>query len=130
MGGDDVDPDAIEIYKNQVGSVKAKIETIDPNKGSMGFWGEIADVSEKILLNPGNERIAEVLKLTAQDLLKMDLIDAMISEPLGGAHRDPEAMAKELKEVILKNLKELKELKKDELLKLRYQKFRKMGQTG
>ena len=58
MGGDDVDPDAIEIYKNQVGSVKAKIETIDPNKGSMGFWGEIADVSEKILLNPGNERIA------------------------------------------------------------------------
>jgi len=70
---------------------------------------------------------AEVLKLTAKDLLGLGLIDEEIPEPLGGAHRDPEKAAQNVKKVIKKALKELKAIPKDELLKLRYEKFRKMG---
>jgi len=70
---------------------------------------------------------AEVLKLTAKDLLSLGLIDEEIPEPLGGAHRDPEKAAQNIKKVIKKALKELKIIPKDELLKLRYEKFRKMG---
>ncbi|MCX5708639.1 MAG: acetyl-CoA carboxylase carboxyltransferase subunit alpha [Candidatus Omnitrophica bacterium] len=73
---------------------------------------------------------AEALKLTAQDLLKMGLIDEIAPEPQGGAHRDPQKMAQTLKEVILENLKELSKEKKEELLKSRYNKFRAMGQIG
>ncbi|MFH0917574.1 MAG: acetyl-CoA carboxylase carboxyltransferase subunit alpha [Candidatus Omnitrophota bacterium] len=73
---------------------------------------------------------AEVLKLTGPDLLKMGLIDEVIPEPLGGAHRDVQKIASSVKEVILRNLKELESLDKAELLKLRYKKFRAMGVTG
>ena len=70
---------------------------------------------------------AEVLKLTGEDLLKLGIIDEVIPEPLGGAHRDPQEAAKNLKEVIVRNLKQLKTLSKEELLKSRYKKFRDMG---
>ncbi|MEW6101023.1 MAG: acetyl-CoA carboxylase carboxyltransferase subunit alpha, partial [Candidatus Omnitrophota bacterium] len=70
---------------------------------------------------------AEVLKLTAQDLLKMGIIDEVIPEPLGGAHRDPQAQAKNLKESIVRNLQELMALEREELLRLRYKKFRGIG---
>ena len=73
---------------------------------------------------------AEVLKLTAQDLLKRGIIDEIIPEPLGGAHRDPPKMAEFLKASIKKNLNELNTLDKDELLKSRYRKFRNMGVVG
>ncbi len=72
---------------------------------------------------------AETLKLTSQDLLKMGIIDEIILEPLGGAHHDMQKTAQNLKEAIKKNLKELKAYTKDELLKLRYKKFRSMGVT-
>lgn len=70
---------------------------------------------------------AEALRLTAKDLLNMGIIDEEIQEPLGGAHRDPEKAAQAIKKVIKKALKELKAIPKDELLELRYKKFRKMG---
>jgi len=73
---------------------------------------------------------AEVLKLTATDLLRMGLIDEIVPEPLGGAHRDSQNMAATLKEVIKRNLKELGELDKEELLKLRYKKYRAIGAIG
>ena len=73
---------------------------------------------------------AEVLKLTGPDLLKMGLIDEVIPEPLGGAHRDVQKIAQNIKESILRNLKELEILDKDKLLKLRYAKFRSMGVTA
>lgn len=73
---------------------------------------------------------AEALKLTAQDLLKMGLIDEAIPEPLGGAHRNPQKMAQDLKERIGANLKELNAINKEERLKLRYKKFRGMGRLG
>lgn len=73
---------------------------------------------------------AEVLKLTAQDLLALKIIDRIIPEPLGGAHRDPEATAMNLKEILLKDLKVLKSLSRESLLEARYNKFRGMGVVG
>jgi len=70
---------------------------------------------------------SEVLKLTAKDLLQLGIIDEEIPEPLGGAHRDPEKAAQNVKKVIKKALKELKAIPEEELLKSRYEKFRKMG---
>jgi len=70
---------------------------------------------------------AEALKLTAQDLLKMGIIDEVVPEPLGGAQEDPQQTAQNIRESILKNLKELREQDTDTLLKSRYKKFRSMG---
>lgn len=70
---------------------------------------------------------AEVLKLTANDLLRFGIIDEVIPEPLGGAHRDPEKMCSTLKDVIQKRVKELLALPKSELLRARYKKFRNIG---
>lgn len=70
---------------------------------------------------------AKVLKLTAPDLLGLGIIDEIVQEPEGGAHRNSEITAKSLKEAILKNLKELSSIEIDTLIKLRYDKFRKMG---
>lgn len=70
---------------------------------------------------------AEVLKLTGQDLMKMEIIDGIIPEPLCGAHHDPQSMAQNIKEVVLKNLKELNGEDTNDLLKERYKKFRGMG---
>ncbi len=70
---------------------------------------------------------AKVLKLTAQDLLSMGIIDEIISEPLGGAHRDPQKMAQNIKDMLVRSIKEAGTLKKDELLRLRYKKFRDIG---
>lgn len=70
---------------------------------------------------------AEALKLTAQDLLEMGIIDEVINEPLGGAHRDSGKMGQNLKESLVRNLKELSALDKEQLLKLRYKKYRVIG---
>ncbi len=73
---------------------------------------------------------AEALKLTGPDLLKMGIIDGVIPEPLGGAHRDPQKTSLSIKEVVNKNLKELCALDKDELVERRYRKFREIGSAG
>lgn len=73
---------------------------------------------------------AEVLKLTAADLLKMGIIDEVIAEPLGGAHRQPQEMAEALKETLLRQLKALKAQDKQRLVELRYEKFRSIGRLG
>jgi len=72
-------------------------------------------------------RAAEALKLTAQDLFRLDVIDEIIPEPLGGAHRNPEETARVLKDVILRNLSDLQTVPREELVELRYEKFRRMG---
>jgi len=73
------------------------------------------------------ELAAESLKLTAKDLYQLGVIDEVIQEPLGGAHRDPELMAKKLAEAIERHLKELEKMDINELIKLRYEKFRRLG---
>src|SRR4030043_2179256 len=73
------------------------------------------------------ETAAESLKLTANDLYRLGVIDEIIKEPLGGAHRNPRGMAESLKEVVERYLKELESMDIEELLNIRYEKFRKMG---
>jgi len=73
---------------------------------------------------------AGVLKLTAQELLKLGIIDEAIPEPLGGAHRAPQEIAQTLKDTIIRYLKELIPLPKEKLLEERYAKFRKIGVIG
>jgi len=74
-----------------------------------------------------SDRAAEALKLTAQDLLRLEIIDEIVPEPLGGAHRDYKQAANNLKEVVLKHLAELKRLDVDDLLERRYNKLRSIG---
>jgi acetyl-CoA carboxylase carboxyl transferase subunit alpha len=70
---------------------------------------------------------AEALKLTAQDLLKLEVVDEIISEPEGGAHRDYDFVAANLGTALRQNLQRLSKLAIPELLEKRYQKFRRLG---
>jgi acetyl-CoA carboxylase carboxyl transferase subunit alpha len=70
---------------------------------------------------------AEALKLTAKHLRRLGVIDDVIPEPLGGAHRDPRETGKTLKTYLLRYLRELRGVPVDQLLDLRYRKFRAMG---
>ncbi|MCH7590601.1 acetyl-CoA carboxylase carboxyltransferase subunit alpha [PVC group bacterium] len=70
---------------------------------------------------------ARVLKLTAKELKELDLIDEILDEPLGGAHRDHEKAAVFLKSSILTNLKKLLFVSPDERVRIRYEKIRRIG---
>jgi len=70
---------------------------------------------------------AETLKLTAQNLKKLGVIDIIVKEPLGGAHRDTFIAAEYLKDAMIKALKEIETIPGDKLAAMRYEKFRKMG---
>ncbi len=73
------------------------------------------------------EQAAEALKLTADDMLSVGLIDEIIREPLGGAHSAPEEMAEILKKHIVKALSELRKLKPEKLIQARIDKYSSMG---
>ena len=73
-------------------------------------------------------RAAEALKVTAPDLLALGVIDAVVPEPPGGAHRHPEAAIALVGEALAQHLQELVALPLDELLARRYAKFRRMGE--
>ncbi len=73
------------------------------------------------------EQAAEVLKLTAKDMLQLKMIDGIIKEPLGGAHTDVKWMANEVKRVILETTSELKKIPADERIAQRIAKFCAMG---
>jgi acetyl-CoA carboxylase carboxyl transferase subunit alpha len=70
---------------------------------------------------------AEALKLTAQDLLKLGVVDEIVSEPEGGAHHDYDVAANNLGTALRQNLERLVATPIDELLKSRYKKFRALG---
>ncbi|MFW5985292.1 MAG: acetyl-CoA carboxylase carboxyltransferase subunit alpha [Halanaerobiaceae bacterium] len=74
------------------------------------------------------EEAAEALKLTARDLKELEIIDEIIREPAGGAHKNPEKAAKILKYEIVTAINDLRSQAINELLEKRYQKFRNMGQ--
>jgi len=75
----------------------------------------------------GAEQLAESLKLTSRDLKQLGVIDAVIAEPLGAAHRDPHTAAHSLEQYISKTLRDLKKCKLENLLERRYAKFRDQG---
>lgn len=76
------------------------------------------------------EQAAAVLKLTAEDLKELKVIDGIIEEPLGGAHRDPDFTAGEVKKQILNSLKRLKKQKPDKLVENRIEKYTRMGEVA
>ena len=73
------------------------------------------------------ERAAKALKFTSADLLRFGVIDDVIEEPLGGAHRDHHQIANRLKVYLIRTLRELSEMDREQLLQHRYEKFRRMG---
>ena len=73
------------------------------------------------------EQAAEVLKLTAKDMLEQKLIDGIIREPLGGAHTDVKWMANEVKKVILEQTESLQQLSSEQRIQQRIDKFCAMG---
>jgi len=95
----------------------AYYSVISPEGCAAILWKERAKAPEA----------AAVLKLTANDLLEMGIIDEIIDEPLGGAHRNPEKTGYLIKKTIKEFLSELEDISKEKLVKTRYEKFRKMG---
>ena len=73
------------------------------------------------------ENAANALKLTGKDMLKQKLIDGIIKEPIGGAHAEPEKMAKKLKSEIKKYIKALEAIDVDKRISIRTEKFSNMG---
>ncbi len=84
-----------------------------------------------ILWKDGSKRdlAAERLKLTGPELMKFGIVDEIVEEPAGGAHRQPLVMIESLKTCLLKQLAQLQTLTTDELLEKRYQKYRAIGEV-
>lgn len=76
------------------------------------------------------QEATEGYKPTAEDLLKLNIIDEIISEPPGGAHRNPELTIRRIKTAIRKHLNELMPLDRDELVEQRYERYRQIGIYG
>ncbi|MFZ0565217.1 MAG: acetyl-CoA carboxylase carboxyltransferase subunit alpha [Chlamydiales bacterium] len=74
-----------------------------------------------------NSQAAEMLKMQAEDLLELEVIDAIIKEPLGGSHHDPEQNYQNVKQYIIEQWNLLKTYPPEVLFERRYQKLRKMG---
>jgi len=97
------------------------------------WYSVISPEACSAILFKGNEQasqLAESLKLTSSDLLPLGVIDSVVPEPLGGAHRDPHTAAHNLEQYIAKSLRDLKRCKIDNVLERRYEKFRNLGVTA
>ena len=70
---------------------------------------------------------AQALKIMGEDLIEFGMVEGIIEEPLGGAHRDPEAVAAGIKKTVIAEIRELMKLSKKELLDTRYERFRRIG---
>ena len=90
---------------------------ISPEGCAAILWGEAAKASEA----------AELMRVTAPDLLKLGVIDAIVPEPVGGAHRNWEATAASLREALREQLWQLRSKSEAELIEERQEKFRRIG---
>jgi acetyl-CoA carboxylase carboxyl transferase subunit alpha len=95
----------------------AVYSVISPEGCAAILWGDAAKAPEA----------AEVMKMTAPDLLRLGVIDAIVPEPVGGAHRDWDGAAVALRGVLREQLAALAALDADELMAGRYEKFRRIG---
>ena len=103
--------DRVWMMENAIYSV------ISPEGCASILWRDSAKASEA----------AEALKITAEDLLQLKIIDGIIEEPPGGAHSNPKEAARRLKEVVLRSLQELNPHPPEELIRMRIEKFSRMG---
>jgi len=106
--------DRILILEHSIYSV------ISPEGCASILWGDKDKVSQA----------ADALSLTATSLFELSVVDEVISEPLGGAHRHHKRTAILLKKALRKNLQLIFDLNPEELIKKRHEKFRKLGETG
>ncbi len=90
---------------------------ISPEGCASILWRDAAKASDA----------ANALKITAQDLMKLEIIDGIVKEPMGGAHYDYDFIGAELKKDILASLEELKKMSPEQLKNDRYDKFRRLG---
>jgi acetyl-CoA carboxylase carboxyl transferase subunit alpha len=95
---------------------------ISPEGCSAILWKKAGEVGTEDF-----SRAANTLKLTAQDLLSFNIIDDIIPEPLGGAHRDPEGTAEKISDFILKSFEELRTKTPGKLIEERYKRLRRIG---
>lgn len=91
---------------------------ISPNGAASILWKDASKA----------DQAAEAMRITAQDLLEMEVIEEIVPEPKGGAHRDYESTASAIKEGLIRHLEELNVMNPDELVEDRYRKFRKIGE--
>ncbi len=103
--------DHIMMFENSVYSV------ISPEGCAAILWKDAAKAN----------KAAEALRITAFDLKELGIVDEVLSEPDGGAHRSPIQTAQTLKSAIINNLEKLNAMTKSDRQERRYQKFRKMG---
>ena len=103
--------DHVLIFENAYYSV------ISPEACSAILWRDRRHAAEA----------AEALKLTAQNLLKLEVVDEILAEPEGGAHRDYDCAAANLGDALRRNLVRISQIPITELLEKRYQKFRRLG---
>src|SRR3954467_13528590 len=103
--------DNVLIFENAYYSV------ISPEACSAILWRDRRHAAEA----------AEALKLTAQNLLRLEVVDEIISEPEGGAHRNYDSAAANLGEALSRSLQRISQIPVAELLEKRYQKFRRLG---
>jgi len=89
-------------------------------EGCAGILWKVADESSK-------PRAAKALRMTSKDLREFGIIDEIIAEPVGAAHRDPREMGNSLKSYLIRSLRELRGVPVDQLLEGRFNKFRRMG---
>jgi len=104
--------DTVNMFENAVYSV------ISPEGCASIMWRDAGQA----------EQAAAALRITAQDLARLGIIDEIVPEPEGGAHTDPEAAAKLFEPVLARSLDALARVPTGELLERRYQRFRRMGQ--
>jgi acetyl-CoA carboxylase carboxyl transferase subunit alpha len=90
---------------------------ISPEGCASILWRDAAKTSEA----------ADVLKITAKDLMELKVVDGIVNEPLGGAHKDINLMGQNLKTAIIENLAQLSNIDSKTLKDNRYNKFRQMG---
>lgn len=96
----------------------AYYSVISPEGAAAILWRDAAKAQEA----------AQALKITAQDLQGLGVVDEIVPEPKGGAHRDPRLMAQTIQQLLIKHLTSLLPLSTTELVEDRYQKFSKIGQ--
>lgn len=108
---------------DRVGMLQHAYYSVISPEGCAGILWKVATEQTKL-------KAAEALKMRAADLLSLGVIDHIVPEPLGAAHRDPRAMANTLKATLNRHIRELQAIPTDQLLEQRYQKFRAMGLMG
>ncbi len=97
----------------------AMFSIISPESFAQILWKDASRAQEA----------ASVMKLTANDLIKLGIVDQILPEPLGGAHKDPKTMYATVRKALVDNLAQISSLGQEEMLANRYQKFRSIGQV-